>query len=187
MNSKKFKLSAIYIKLIRLTAVYFFGLFNRIFVTPGWKVGRTTIFRGPLIRYSSYGDVSIGKRCVIGAFVVISTDNNAIIEIGDDVSINMGSHVISNKFIKIGDRTRIGEYACIRDADHGMEPGANRLSMVAVETIIEEDVWIGAHVTILKGVRIGHGAIVGAGAVVTKNVEPLTVVAGVPAKRISGI
>jgi acetyltransferase-like isoleucine patch superfamily enzyme len=50
--------------------------------------------------------------------------------------------------------------------------------------IIEYDVWIGASATILPGVKIGKGAIIGAGAIVTKNVEPYTVVAGIPAKAI---
>jgi acetyltransferase-like isoleucine patch superfamily enzyme len=50
---------------------------------------------------------------------------------------------------------------------------------------IEQDAWIGAHVTILKGVTIGRGAIIAAGAVVTKNVEPYAIYAGIPAKKIS--
>jgi maltose O-acetyltransferase len=50
--------------------------------------------------------------------------------------------------------------------------------------IIEDDVWIGARVIILPGVKIGKGSIVGAGAVVTKDVEPYSIVAGVPAKLI---
>lgn len=50
--------------------------------------------------------------------------------------------------------------------------------------IVEDDVWIGAHVTILPGVRIGRGAVIGAGAVVTEDVAPFTIVAGVPARPI---
>ncbi len=52
------------------------------------------------------------------------------------------------------------------------------------EIVVEDDVWIGAHSTILSGVRIGQGSIVGAGSVVTKNVEPYSIVAGNPAKFI---
>lgn len=50
--------------------------------------------------------------------------------------------------------------------------------------IIEDDVWIGANAIILSGVTIGEGAIIGAGSVVTKNVEPYTIFAGNPAKKI---
>jgi maltose O-acetyltransferase len=50
------------------------------------------------------------------------------------------------------------------------------------EVVIEEDVWIGAHAIIMPGVTIGRGAVVGAGAVVTTDVEPRAIVVGVPAK-----
>ena len=52
------------------------------------------------------------------------------------------------------------------------------------DVMIEEDVWIGSNVVILSGVRIGRGAVIAAGAVVTKNVEPYSVVGGIPAKKI---
>ena len=50
--------------------------------------------------------------------------------------------------------------------------------------VIGEDVWVGAHAIILAGVKIGKGAVIGAGSVVTKDVEPYAIVAGVPAKFI---
>ncbi len=53
-----------------------------------------------------------------------------------------------------------------------------------INPIIEDDVWIGRNAIIMPGVRIGKGSIVGAGAVVTKNVEPYSIVGGVPAKLI---
>lgn len=53
--------------------------------------------------------------------------------------------------------------------------------------VVEDDVWIGAHVTILPGVRIGRGAIIGAGSVVRSDVSPLTIVAGAPARVIKSL
>lgn len=53
------------------------------------------------------------------------------------------------------------------------------------EIVIEDDVWIGGHVCILPGVRIGKGSVIAANAVVTKSVDPYTVVAGIPAKEIN--
>ena len=50
--------------------------------------------------------------------------------------------------------------------------------------VIEDDVWLGAGVIVLKGVRIGRGAVVGAGSVVTKNIESLAIVVGVPARVV---
>ena len=52
------------------------------------------------------------------------------------------------------------------------------------ETIIEDDVWIGRRVTIMSGIKIGRGAIIAAGSIVTKDISPFTIVAGVPAKTI---
>ena len=51
--------------------------------------------------------------------------------------------------------------------------------------IIEDDVWIGAKASVLRGVRVGRGAIIGTGAVVTRDVEPFTIVAGVPARVVA--
>jgi acetyltransferase-like isoleucine patch superfamily enzyme len=53
------------------------------------------------------------------------------------------------------------------------------------DVVIEDDVWVGTNVTILKGVHVGRGAVVAAGAVVTKDVEPYSIVGGVPARRLS--
>jgi len=55
------------------------------------------------------------------------------------------------------------------------------------EIVIEKDAWLGAGVIVLPGVKIGEGAIIGAGAVVTKDVEPFTIVGGVPAKKIGEV
>jgi maltose O-acetyltransferase len=58
---------------------------------------------------------------------------------------------------------------------------------ISKPVVIEDDVWLAARVTVLKGVRIGRGAVVAAGAVVTKDVPPCTLVGGVPARIIKQI
>lgn len=80
----------------------------------------------------------------------------------------------------------IGPGCYITDHDHGTEPGMriNQQSLVTASTTIGDNVWIGANVTILKGVTIENDAIIGAGSVVTKSVLKGQIVAGVPAKRI---
>ena len=72
-------------------------------------------------------------------------------------------------------------------SDTILETGSHEYSTFACvfkPIVIKDDVWVGTRVTILQGVTIGEGAVVAAGSVVTRNVEPYTIVAGVPAKPI---
>lgn len=109
----------------------------------------------------------------------------AYLEIGSNSRIN-GCHISASEKIIIGKNVRIGQYVLIMDndfhqvADHFADGKKGAI-------IIEDDVWIAAKATILKGVHIGQGAVVAAGAVVTKNVEPYTLVAGVPARAIRNL
>jgi acetyltransferase-like isoleucine patch superfamily enzyme len=80
--------------------------------------------------------------------------------------------------ITIGDRTMISPRVTLVTEGHPVEP-AERYDFITVAPIvIEDDVWIGAAATVLPGVTIGHHSVVGAGAVVAKDVPPLTVVTG---------
>jgi acetyltransferase-like isoleucine patch superfamily enzyme len=120
-------------------------------------------------------------------------EKDAIISIKEQGQISIGSYFYINHFsiidcyyqITIGNRVQIGPHCYITDFDHDLVVDLNRAfhrgdkKLAAV--IIEDNVWIGAHVTILKGVTIGKNAVIAAGSVVTKNVAPNTVVAGVPA------
>jgi maltose O-acetyltransferase len=83
--------------------------------------------------------------------------------------------------VRIGRNVAIGNYVLIMDSDfHAVND--HRESGKSAPVIIEDDAWIAARVTILKGVRIGKGAVIAAGAVVTKDVSPRTLVGGVPAR-----
>lgn len=111
------------------------------------------------------------------------------IEIGDRVRINEGVLVnasVGGK-ITIGAETLIGPYVVLRSASHKYERLDTPIGSQGhhIGTIaIGADVWLAAHVTVLANVTIGDGAIVAAGAVVTKDVPPLAIVAGVPARQI---
>lgn len=109
----------------------------------------------------------VGDNCALNSNVMINADIGGTILIGDwviiapNVVIRASGHIFSDP-----DRP-------IRLQGH--KPG---------KIIIEDDVWIGANAVILQDIKLGHGAIVGAGAVVTHDVEPYQIVAGVPAKVI---
>ena len=96
--------------------------------------------------------------------------------------INRGAMIECSCSISIGDDCIIGRDVLIRDSDgHVIDNNPDRVS---IPIVIEDHVWIGSRAVILKGVRIGKGAIVAAGAVVTRDVPAGCLVAGVPAKVI---
>lgn len=105
--------------------------------------------------------------------------------IGDNCRVN-GVHISAQSRVEIGNNCRISPYTLIIDSDfHNVD---NHFSDVEGDPIIiEEDVWITSRVTILKGVRIGKGSVIAAGAVVTTDIPPYTLVGGVPAKIIREI
>lgn len=118
-----------------------------------------------------------------GLFPPFYTDCGKNITIGRRTFINMGCSFQDWGGITIGDDCLIGHNCTICTVNHSPKP-EERANMTCRGVIIADKVWIGANVTILPGVSIGEGAIVGAGAVVTKDVAPGAVVAGIPARPI---
>ena len=156
----------------------------------------------PFIRASGKGSkIKIGKRFAavsnmrhnsFGIWHRVSirtTWPGAVIEIGDDVGVS-GCAISARNSIKIGNNVLIGAGALIADNDsHPIDPNERLVGGPGVSKpiVIEDNVFIGARAIVLKGVTIGHDSTVGAGAVVTKNVPPFTVVAGNPAKVVREI
>lgn len=119
----------------------------------------------------------------VGLFPPFTTDCGLNTHLGEGVFINAGCRFQDQGGIYIGDRALIGHNAVIATLNHNMDP-AKRANLLPAPVRIGNDVWLGSNVTVLPGVTIGDGAVVAAGAVVTKDVEPNTVVGGVPAKVI---
>lgn len=113
--------------------------------------------------------VKIGKNAVIMMGAVI----NIGAEIGDGTMVDMNAVVGARG--KLGKNVHLGAGAVVAGV---LEPPSRQ------PVIIEDNVLVGANAVILEGVRVGEGAVIAAGAVVTKDVEPRTVVAGTPAKVI---
>ena len=137
-------------------------------------------------RIDNAGTMRIGRNSLLRSVIVpveLTCGEGATLEIGEDCFINYGVSVGCTKHITIGDRCRIGPYTMIIDTPfHDVYDRLKRPP--GTPTIIETDVWIGAKVSIMPGVTIGHGSIVGTGAVVTKDVPAYSIVGGVPAKVI---
>ena len=108
------------------------------------------------------------------------------ISIGDNSGIGKDSFIVAPDAVEIGENVIIGPQLIVYTANHGTERSTPMIHQPMVNSPVKigNDVWIGARVTILPGVTIADGAVVGAGAVVTKNVEPYTIVGGIPAKKI---
>ena len=121
-----------------------------------------------------------------GLFPPFYTDCGKNIHVGKNVFINASCHFQDQGGITIGDYSKIGHCVVMATINHKIDP-ATRGNMFLKPIVIGKNVWIGAHATITQGVRIGDNAIVAAGAVVTKDVPPNTIVGGVPAKIIKNI
>lgn len=145
--------------------------------------------------------------CQIGQNSIVNYPYNILVNralgggvyIGNDVSIGVGSTMFSTRAtITIKDHSFSGYGLTIMTGDHpykvgmfckdvkkiNLEKEGVDVSQYDSDVVIDEDVWLGCNVTILKGVHIGKGAIVAAGSLVVKDVAPYSIVGGVPAKFI---
>ncbi|MGW6282266.1 acyltransferase [Kribbella sp. NPDC055071] len=123
-------------------------------------------------------ELRLGERSYIAAHAYVTGQ----IVLGSDSTINPFTTVRGR--VTIGDGVRIGAHTSILAFNHGTEPGRPIFQQphTAVGITIADDVWIGSNVTILDGVTIGPHSIIGAGAVVTKDVPANTIAAGNPAR-----
>lgn len=142
--------------------------------------------------------ISIGDKCCIGKNAVLTAwDKHGadifvpLITIGNNVSIGDDSHITAINRIEIGNNVLIGNKITITDNAHGKSNSDSLLLSPILRplysdgpVIIENNVWIGDKVTILPNVHIGENAIIGANAVVTKDIPANCVAGGIPAKVI---
>ena len=114
------------------------------------------------------------------------TDFGRNITVGRDVFINACCHFQDHGGVTIGDGCQIGHNVVFATLNHGLSL-EDRQNTYPAPIVLGRNVWVGSNATILQGVTIGDNAVIAAGAVVTKDVEPATIVGGVPAKVIRRI
>lgn len=133
----------------------------------------------------------VGRKARLGQNVMIDElvriDKPERLEVGSQSFVGRGSFIHAGGGVKIGRDVLIGPGVKIWSADHCFGDRSRPIREQGhefAEVVIGDDVWIGVDCVILKGVTIGSGAVVGAGSVVTKNVEALKIVVGVPARVV---
>lgn len=174
-----------------------FLIMNQIQTRPRWYVRMLAPLyqqrgRHSLIHRSVRMDTPPYRKFVLGSYSVVesfSCINNAVgdVIIGSHTRIGIGNVIIGP--VNIGSHVNLAQHITVTALNHNFssseEIDSQGISTAAVT--IADDVWIGASAVILPGVTIGEHVVVAAGAVVTKDVPPHTVVAGVPAKVVKNI
>ncbi len=147
----------------------------------------SVIHRSARMDTPPYRLFSLGDYSVIESFACI---NNAVgdVVIGDHTRIGLHNTIIGP--VEIGNNVNLAQGITVTALNHNFSDTNKRIDEQGVSTnpvTIEDDVWVGANAVILPGVTIGEHCVVAAGAIVTKDVPPHSLVAGVPAKVIKNI
>lgn len=165
----------------------------------GVQLGARCRFYGlPLIRRLPLSRITVGNNCEFRsaewsnfaglnhACMIVTLAEHATIRIGDDCGFS-GTAIGAAVSIQIGNRVMVGANSSISDTDwHPIdaEQRANHVAPMAKSVVIEDDVWLGANVTVLKGVTIGARSVIAANSVVTKSIPADVIAAGIPASPI---
>ena len=132
------------------------------------------------------GTMVIGDRVRLDGTIVplqFACERNARLIVGDGTFFNYGCSVGATESVEIGANCQFGQYTLIMDSNqHSLEDHQARAG--AEPVVIEDDVWLGARVTVLPGARIGRGSVVGAHAVVRGVIPPAALAVGVPARVV---
>ncbi|WP_277858454.1 acyltransferase [Latilactobacillus curvatus] len=130
---------------------------------------------------------TLGDNSIVEGFGVLQNLGSGLIA-GDNVGISANSFISVRGDVIIGNDVIIGPYFSLHSENHIFSDTTKKIRLQGTErkgVTIGNDIWIGAKVTVLDGVKIGSGSVIAAGAVVVKDVPENCIVAGVPAKVIS--
>jgi acetyltransferase-like isoleucine patch superfamily enzyme len=160
---------------------------GRLFTDPAldWWREEAAFLQAHSLRAAIANGMTVGRNPKVEPAVIFM--GAPLIAIGDDFVASFGATIRAvDAPIRIGNQVNLGPLSAIIGANHGLEPGTpiQQQPHRSLPVAIGDDVWIGAGAIVLPGVTIGAGAVVAAGAVVTTNVPPLAIVAGVPAAPI---
>lgn len=163
-------------------------------------IGKVNISGIPIFVFAKTGKLILGNNVYLksnkknyhlnmhSSVKIMADKKNAVVEIGDNTRVN-GACIHASKKIVIGKNCLIAANVQIIDSsghELSFDNPENRINTVDIpkEIIIEDNVWIGANSIILPGVKIGYGSIIAAGSVVAKDIPPMCIAGGNPAKVI---
>jgi acetyltransferase-like isoleucine patch superfamily enzyme len=151
------------------------------------EIGTRVRLRGrPAV--TNQGRMVIGPRVQLVSTIAtleLVSEKGGLLEIGERSLVNFGCSLVATELVRIGPRCQIGPYTMMLDNDfHRVEPERRLERPPSKPIVVGENVWIGARVILMAGVTVGDDSCIGAGSVVTADVPPRTLVAGVPARVI---
>ena len=151
----------------------------------GRRVHPSNVVLGPVELHGTR-NIQLGRDAMIYPGVYLETQGPGRIDIGNGVVLSRGVHIVAFDSVTLGDGTMIGEYSSLRDANHRLSDTSIRHSGHDSAPIqVGRNVWIGRGAVVLKGVELGDSCVVGANAVVTRNVPARARVGGVPARTLT--
>jgi len=153
----------------------------------GVKVGRGGYCKGRVDVERNCGRIVVGRRVEFGKRALLQTAPQGELVIGDDVMINRDNILSAGSRIEIGAHCVFAPGVCLYDSEHSFHTRGHIIKSVpgtSAPIAIGPGCWLGVKVTVLKGVRIGEGAVVGAHSVVKEDVPDFAIAAGIPARVV---
>lgn len=195
-------MNTFFVKLVNLPAILRIKLYPRInrmiLRANGAVLGKNVCIPGKVLWTIRGGEISIGDNFYFSSGNGVNpiagnsqgavyVESGACLKIGDNVGMS-STRMWVHEGVVIGDNVKIGACVLITDTDaHPLDYMARRTTNEGTKSapiVIEDDVWIGAHAVILKGVTIGARSVIGAGSVVTRSIPADSVAAGNPCRVI---
>lgn len=135
--------------------------------------------------------IGIGENLIAFRNCSIQASDGGQVDIGDNVGLNSNVLIDAGQGgkILIGNDCLIGPNCVLRAADHIFDDPGKRIRLQGHRsgTIeLEDDVWLGSHVVVTRGVKVGRGSVIGAHSVITHDIPPYSIAVGVPARRVRG-
>ena len=174
------------LKTLRTNPSELFRLLHVALTTANYRYIKRCVGKGSVVgrwtQIVNSANVRIGEYCLFQDGVYMRAGNQGRIVIHDRAALNSFSKLFGHGGIEIGEEAQIGPGTIITTTDHDYYD--ENLTTEFKKVTIGRRVWVGANVTILPGVTIGEYSVIGAGAVVNKDIPPRSVAVGVPAKVI---